>query len=91
MTGANAQMTETEKQSMVGREFIHFKGNRYRIEGFARDTETQEEVVVYRALYGEGGLWVRPARMFFETIERNGRRIRRFALAEGDGGNGRSG
>ena len=73
----NVIMTE-EWQEMIGREFRHFKGNLYRIEGFAKDSETLEEMVVYRALYGEGGLWVRPAKMFFETIERDGRRMKRF-------------
>ena len=67
---------------LIGREFIHFKGNRYRLEGFAKDSETLEEMVIYRALYGEGGLWVRPAKMFFETVERGGRTIRRFEPVE---------
>ena len=57
-----------------------YKGNLYRIEGFAKDSETLEEMVVYRALYGEHGLWVRPAKMFFETIERDGKRMKRFEL-----------
>ena len=74
-------MTE-EWQEMIGREFRHFKGNLYRIEGFAKDSETLEQMVVYRALYGEGGLWVRPAKMFFETIERNGKTMKRFELVE---------
>ena len=74
-------MTEG-RHDLIGREFVHFKGNRYRLEGFAKDSETMEELVVYRALYGDGGLWVRPAKMFFETIERDGRRIRRFELVE---------
>ena len=74
-------MTE-EQQKLVGREFRHFKGNLYRLEGFAKDSETLEPIVVYRALYGEGGLWVRPAQMFFETIERNGKMIKRFELLE---------
>ena len=69
-------------QNLVGREFRHFKGNLYRLEGFAKDSETQEEMVVYRALYGEGGLWVRPAKMFFETIERDGKATKRFELLE---------
>jgi len=68
--------------SLIGREFRHFKGNRYRLEGFAKHSETQEEMVVYRALYGEGGLWVRPAKMFFETIERDGKTMKRFELIE---------
>ena len=47
-----------EQICLIGREFRHFKGNRYRLEGFAKDSETLEEMVVYRALYGERGLWV---------------------------------
>ena len=73
-------MTTEQAHALVGREFVHFKGNRYRLEGFAKDSETLEEMVVYRALYGEGGLWVRPARMFFETIERDGYHGPRFQL-----------
>ena len=69
-------------KNLIGREFRHFKGNHYRLEGFAKDSETLEELVVYRALYGEGGLWVRPAQMFFATIERDGRRMKRFELIE---------
>ena len=55
-----------------------------RLEGFAKDSETLEEMVVYRALYGEGGLWVRPARMFFESIERAGKTMKRFELLKGE-------
>ena len=71
-----------EQSALVGREFRHFKGNLYRLEGFAKDSETLEEMVVYRALYGEGGLWVRPVKMFFETIERDGKTMKRFAPVE---------
>lgn len=58
--------------------YRHFKGNEYEVVGVAKDSETMEEVVVYRALYGERGLWVRSARMFGETIEREGRAMPRF-------------
>ena len=71
-----------EQQNLIGREFVHFKGGHYRLEGFAKDSETLEEMVVYRALYGDGGLWVRPAKMFFETIERDGRTMKRFEPVE---------
>ena len=74
-------MTE-ELSKLVGRTFRHFKGNLYRLEGFAKDSETLEEMVVYRALYGERGLWVRPAEMFFETVERGGKTMKRFELVE---------
>lgn len=48
----------------------HFKGNRYEILHMAKDSETQEDVVVYRALYGERGVWVRPKAMFFSPVDR---------------------
>ena len=71
-----------DNHKLIGREFVHFKGGHYRLEEFAKDSETLEEMVVYRALYGEGSLWVRPAKMFFETIERDGKRIKRFEIVE---------
>ena len=84
--GINVRKKMTDEQiGLVGREFRHFKGNRYRLEGFAKDSETLEEMVVYRALYGDGGLWVRPAKMFFETIEREGKKMKRFELVEDAG------
>ncbi len=51
--------------------YRHFKGNDYQVVGVARHSETLEEMVVYRALYGEGGLWVRPASMWNEMIQRD--------------------
>ena len=53
--------------------YRHFKGNEYEVLFCARHSETQEEMVVYRALYGERGLWVRPAAMWNETVERDGK------------------
>ena len=50
--------------------YRHFKGNLYRVIGVARHSETLEEMVVYQALYGERGLWVRPAAMWNETVIR---------------------
>lgn len=58
--------------------YRHFKGNEYEVIGLARHSETQEELVVYRALYGERGLWVRPASMWNETVERDGKTFTRF-------------
>ena len=58
--------------------YRHFKGNEYRLLYVARHSETLEPVVVYRALYGEGGVWVRPAGMWSETVERDGRIYTRF-------------
>lgn len=58
--------------------YRHFKGRDYEVIAVARHSETEEPMVVYRALYGEGGLWVRPADMWNEVVERDGRRCRRF-------------
>lgn len=52
--------------------YRHFKGNEYRLIAVARQSETMEPMVVYQALYGEGGLWVRPAEMWSEHVERDG-------------------
>ena len=58
--------------------YRHFKGNEYQVIGIAKNSETLEETVVYRALYGEKDLWVRPAYMWNETIERDGKTFKRF-------------
>lgn len=58
--------------------YRHFKGNEYEVVALAKHSETLEEMVVYRALYGEGGFWVRPASMWNETVERDGQVFRRF-------------
>lgn len=58
--------------------YRHFKGNEYEVLGIASHSETEEEMVIYRALYGEVGLWVRPASMWNETVERDGKTFKRF-------------
>ena len=58
--------------------YRHFKGNEYEVLCVAKHSETLEEMVVYRALYGEGGVWVRPAAMWEEEIERDGKKFKRF-------------
>lgn len=58
--------------------YRHFKGGEYQVLGMARHSETGEDMVVYRALYGEGGVWVRPAAMWNETVERDGMTFVRF-------------
>ena len=62
--------------------YQHYKGPKYRVLGVARHSENEELVVVYQALYGEGGLWVRPLSMFNEQVEVNGTPVPRFALIE---------
>ncbi len=58
--------------------YRHFKGNEYEVLLIAKNSETQEDMVVYRALYGDHGIWVRPASMWNETIERDGKTFKRF-------------
>lgn len=62
--------------------YRHFKGNEYRVLGMARHSETMEPMVVYQALYGEGGLWVRPAAMWNESVVRDGYDGPRFTFIE---------
>ena len=62
--------------------YRHFKGNRYRLLYVARHSETMEPMVVYQALYGEQGIWVRPAAMWSEWVERDGYAGPRFAPEE---------
>jgi len=58
--------------------YRHYKGNDYHVIAVAKHSETGEDYVVYRALYGERGLWVRPLGMFTEMIELEGRPVPRF-------------
>ena len=58
--------------------YRHYKGHEYAVLGVARHSETEEEYVVYRALYGDGGLWIRPAAMFLETVLVDGHPCPRF-------------
>lgn len=60
--------------------YRHYKGQQYRVLGTARHSETEEQLVVYQALYGEFGLWVRPLSMFTETVNVDGEQISRFSL-----------
>lgn len=62
--------------------YKHFKGNKYEVIGIAKHSETLEEMVVYKALYGDGDIWVRPAKMWNETIQRDGKTFKRFEYIE---------
>ena len=58
--------------------YRHYKGNDYIVVGVAKHSETQEELVVYRQDYGDGGLWVRPKEMFLETVQAGDSETPRF-------------
>lgn len=58
--------------------YEHYKGNKYQLLGVGLHSETLEELVVYKALYGEGLIWIRPLKMFFETVEIDGQEKPRF-------------
>ena len=62
--------------------YRHFKGGEYEVLGIALHSETQEEMVVYRALYGEKKVWVRPAAMWNDFVEKEGVRYKRFTFVE---------
>lgn len=65
--------------------YQHYKGHEYEVLGVARHSETEEEFVVYRAQYGERGLWIRPVAMFLETVEIAGQARPRFQYIPPDG------
>ena len=67
-----------ETQPKPGR-YRHYKGKDYEVIGIARHSETEEPLVVYRCLYGDCGLWVRPLAMFMENVVVDGRELPRFA------------
>ena len=62
--------------------YRHFKGNKYEVVGTALHSETLEEMVVYKALYGDGQFWVRPVNMFNEMVTRDGKTVKRFEFIE---------
>lgn len=72
-----AGMRKAEKEIPLGR-YRHYKGNEYEALMLAYHSETNEIMVIYRALYGERALWTRPATMWLETVENNGKRLKRF-------------
>lgn len=72
-------MKKTDSRIQPGR-YRHFKGGEYEVLGVARHSEGLEDMVVYRPLYGDGGLWVRPAAMFVQDVEHQGQIKPRFSL-----------
>ena len=62
--------------------YRHYKGKLYEVIGFAVHSETLEDMVIYKALYGEGKTWVRPLVMWNELVDVNGEAVRRFKLVD---------
>ena len=69
---------EEAAETIPAGKYRHFKGSAYEVLAVARHSETEEPMVVYRALYGDGGVWVRPAEMWREEVTRNGKTFKRF-------------
>ena len=84
MAYTNARLSGQQEETIRLGRYRHFKGNEYEVLYIAKHSETLEPMVVYRALYGERGVWVRPASMWNETVERDGKTYRRFTYI-GDG------
>ena len=72
-------MTAPENPIPLGT-YRHYKGNHYEVIGFARHSETLEDMVIYKALYGDGAAWVRPLSMWDNPIEVDGKIVKRFAF-----------
>ncbi len=78
---SNKQKNSATQQTIkLGKIYKHFKGKEYLVLHIARHSETLEELVVYQALYGDKGIWVRPLYMFLEQVEFDGRIVNRFEL-----------
>ncbi len=73
-----------ETQEIRPGRYRHYKGNFYEVLGVARHSETEEPLVVYRCLYGDRSLWVRPLAMFTEEVDVDGRKVPRFVRCEDD-------
>jgi hypothetical protein len=67
---------------IIGGKYRHYKGKEYTVIAIAKHSETLEELVVYRAEYGEKGVWVRPKEMFLETVTVDGKIVERFKYIE---------
>ncbi len=69
---------DNKRKVTVGKTYRHFKGNCYKVLHIARHSETLEEYVVYQALYGDEGIWIRPVELFLSAREVDGIRVERF-------------
>ena len=75
-------MTKHTDAIEIGAKYRHYKGNEYTVLAIARHSETLQEMVVYKALYGDGEIWVRPLSMFTEAVTVNGAVMPRFEKAD---------
>lgn len=87
MTHALAAVAKNIRSAMENNmlklgKYRHYKGKEYEVIGIAKHSETLEELVVYRALYDKGQMWVRPLKMFLEEVEVDGKKITRFRPVE---------
>lgn len=82
MDRAGGMSFEEAVAGILPGKYRHFKGKEYEVIAIARHSETEEPMVVYRQLYGEHGLWVRPAAMWNETVVRDGKVYKRFEKIE---------
>lgn len=78
--GALPSFSSLAKSIAIGDLYEHYKGQRYKIMGVARHSETLEELVIYQALYGDSDIWVRPIGMFLENVNIDGLSRPRFKL-----------
>ena len=70
----------------IGREYRHYKGNKYKVIAIGKHSENLEELVIYQALYGDNEIWCRPLSMWDEMVEINGIKVKRFELIEENNG-----
>ena len=82
-------MTPTNKTGIPLGVYRHYKGNQYEVVGFAKHSETLEDMVVYKALYGERGTWVRPLSMWENPVEVDGNIVKRFEYIGGSNESGK--
>lgn len=78
MENTNKSVAAEARTIKPGKKYRHFKGKEYLVLHLAKHSETLEDLVVYQALYGERGIWVRPLKMFMEQVEVNGNIVNRF-------------
>jgi hypothetical protein len=77
-------MNSTEQETIRPGRYRHYKGNEYEVIAEVTHSETEEQLILYRALYGEQRLWVRPKAMFYETVVVQGQKMPRFAYVSPD-------